>query len=57
MQSVTLRTYLFLEDIYLKAADESKDESDAQDVMDSIWNLLTVNEKEFLNSRMKRKAP
>lgn len=56
-QSVTLRTYLYLEAIYLAAGDESKDEQDALALMDAIWNFLTVEEQAFLNSRGKIAEP
>jgi hypothetical protein len=52
-QSVTLRTYLSLEAIYLAADDESKDEQDALALMDAIWNFLTTEEHAFLDSRGK----
>lgn len=51
MTSVTYRAYVYLEDIYLKAEDESKEETDAHDLMYLIWNLLTTEEKHLLTSR------
>ncbi len=51
MQSVNLRTYLFLEGIYLAAGDETEDEQAALGLMDIVWNLLTKEEHAFLNSR------
>ena len=51
-QSVTMKTYLFLEEIYLRAGDESKEEKDAKDIMDLIWNLLTSEEQDRLRSRL-----
>jgi hypothetical protein len=51
MTSVPLRTYLFLEDIYLKAEDETKDETEALGIMDIVWNLLSAEEQAFLDSR------
>lgn len=51
MTSVSLRTYLFLEDIYLKAGDETKDETEALGIMDIVWNLLSAEEQAFLDAR------
>lgn len=51
VNSVAYRTYLFLEAIYLAADDESKEETDALDTMDLIWNLLTKEEIESLRTR------
>jgi hypothetical protein len=51
MNSVAYRTYLFLEDIYLKATDESADETAAMEMMGLIWNLLTKEEQDLLQAR------
>jgi hypothetical protein len=51
METVYLRTYLFLEAIYIAAADESLEETQALDLMDIVWNLLTKEETAFLDSR------
>ena len=56
-QSVALRTYLYLQAIYLGADDESKEEQDALAIMDTIWNLLTTEEHAFLDSRGKIEEP
>lgn len=50
-QSVNLRTYLFLEKIYLEADDESKDETDAHGLMGIVLNFLTDAERKFIHSR------
>jgi len=50
-QSVTLRTYLFLEGIYLSAGDESKEETEALDIMDVVGNLLSEQDRRFLDAR------
>lgn len=51
MTSVNHKTYLFLEEIYLKAADESQEETDAFGLMGIVWNLLTVEEQASLSRR------
>lgn len=51
MESVYLRTYQFLETIYGVAADESLEETQSLDLMDIVWNLLTDEEKAFLDCR------
>lgn len=51
MESVYLRTYLFLEAIYSSAAAESLEETQTLDLMDIVWKLLTKEEADFLNSR------
>lgn len=51
MTSVNYRTYLFLEEIYLKADDESREEQDALGLMDIVWNLLTTEEQNALDAR------
>lgn len=51
VHSVSLKTYLFLEGIYLAAGDESKDEAEALGIMDVVWNLLSEDDRRFLDSR------
>jgi len=50
-QSVALRTYLYLEQTYLSADDESEDETEARAIMDLIWNLLSKEDHAFLDAR------
>lgn len=49
-QSVYLRTYLSLMAIYRDAADESLEETQALDLMNIVWNLLTKEEADFLGT-------
>jgi hypothetical protein len=50
-KSVALRTYLFLEETYLAAGDESPEETEARGIMDLVWNLLSEQDRKYLDAR------
>lgn len=50
-QSVTLKTYLFLEDIFRAAGDCSPEEAEAKALMDMVFPKLSADEQNWLDSR------
>jgi len=50
-QSVTLKTYLFLEEIFRAAGDCSPEEAEARALMDIIFPKLSADEQNWLDSR------
>jgi len=50
-QSVTLKTYLFLEEIFRAAGDCSPEEAEARALMDIVFPKLSADEQNWLDSR------
>ena len=50
-QSVALRTYLFLEEIFRSSGDASSEETEAKTLMAGIWPKLSADEQNWLDSR------